>query len=109
MRLIGYFRGDVNAATEASSLQSAARRYGVTLLSIIDDSNSPRSLESPGLQRAIREIKGGGADGLIVTQLNRFSHGYSIVEMAQAFTKNGLHMTVDAPDGNDTTLYILTK
>jgi DNA invertase Pin-like site-specific DNA recombinase len=63
----------------ASALEAMCERCGWQLLEIIRDSDEGRSLERPGLRRALERILAGEATGLLMNTLER--HSRSIVDL----------------------------
>jgi len=81
-RAIGYVRVScesqsergVSLAAQEAKLRSYAALYDVTLVEVIvDAAASARSLDRPGLQRALAALKRGDADALLVAKLDRLT------------------------------------
>jgi DNA invertase Pin-like site-specific DNA recombinase len=81
--LVGYARGAADeppwpslslVAQEWAITDAAAGLVGVELVEVIrDDDQSGKTLDRPGLERALRVVADGEADGLIVSKLDRLS------------------------------------
>lgn len=82
IRLVGYLR--VSTAEQADSglgldaqratITGEARRRGFELVELCEDRGvSGKTLDRPGLTRALERVEDGGADGIIVAKLDRLS------------------------------------
>lgn len=89
MKIIGYCRvsTDEQAASglgleaQEARIRAYADLYGHSLVGIIRDSASGKSLNRPGLQDALAMLRDGRAEGLIVAKLDRLTR--SVVDMGQ--------------------------
>ena len=82
LRAIGYVRVSTDQqAQEGVSLQAQETRIRAHCISqelelidlIIDDGYSAKSLERPGIQRALRLLTAGKADAIVVVKLDRLT------------------------------------
>jgi len=82
LRVIGYIRvsteeqavDGVSLAAQREKLTAYARLYDLHLVEIIEDAGeSGKTLNRPGLQRALDLIRRGEADGLLIAKLDRLS------------------------------------
>ena len=82
LRVIGYIRvsteeqaeDGVSLAAQREKLVAYARLYDLNLVEIIEDAaQSAKTLNRPGLQRALATIRRGEADGLLIAKLDRLS------------------------------------
>ncbi len=82
MKVIGYIRvsteeqaaGGVSLAAQREKLAAYAKLYELDLVEVIEDAGqSGKTLQRPGLQRALEAIRRGRADGLLIVKLDRLS------------------------------------
>jgi DNA invertase Pin-like site-specific DNA recombinase len=82
MRVIGYVRvstqeqadGGVSLAAQEAKVRAYAALHDLELVDvIIDAGQSAKTLNRPGLQRALAMLKGRKADGVVVAKLDRLS------------------------------------
>jgi len=82
MKVIGYIRvsteeqatDGVSLATQREKLNGYAKLYDLELVEIIEDAGeSGKTLNRPGLQRALAMIRRGQAGGLLIAKLDRLS------------------------------------
>ena len=82
MKVIGYIRvsteeqasDGVSLATQREKLNGYAKLYDLELVEIIEDAGqSGKTLDRPGLQRALAMIRKGQAEGLLIAKLDRLS------------------------------------
>ncbi len=81
LRLIAYTRvstdeqarSGLGAAAQRAKIAEAVARDGHELVEIIADTESGKTLQRPGLHRALESIAAGEADGLIASKLDRVS------------------------------------
>jgi len=90
MRLVLYCRVSTEEqATEGVSLaaqrargEAYAKLYGHELVAVEEDAGiSAKSLRRPGLRRALKALRAGGADGVLVAKLDRLTR--SVGDLAQ--------------------------
>jgi DNA invertase Pin-like site-specific DNA recombinase len=81
-RLLGYCRvstaeqaaGGVSLDDQRAKIAAYAQLYGLEIVDvIIDDGVSAKTLDRPGLRRALAMLDAGEADGLLVTKLDRLT------------------------------------
>jgi site-specific DNA recombinase len=81
-RVVGYVRVSLDKQAEhgvsldaqEEKLRAYATLYGLELVALIsDEGESAKSLERPGLQRALGMLEAGEADGLLVAKLDRLT------------------------------------
>jgi len=82
MKVIGYIRvsteeqasDGVSLATQREKLQGYAKLYDLELVEIIEDAGqSGKTLDRPGLQKALATIRRGEAGGMLIAKLDRLS------------------------------------
>ena len=82
MKVIGYVRvsteeqasDGVSLATQREKLNGYAKLYDLELVEIIEDAGqSGKTLDRPGLQKALSMIRSGKAAGLVIAKLDRLS------------------------------------
>lgn len=82
MKVVGYTRvsteeqasGGFSLAAQREKLEQYCRLYDLELVEIIEDAGvSAKSLDRPGLQRALKMLKGKQAVGLVIAKLDRLS------------------------------------
>ena len=82
VKAIGYVRVSteeqasegVSLAAQRAKLIAYASLYEIELVEIIEDAGvSAKSLDRPGLKRALQKLKAGEAEGLLVAKLDRLS------------------------------------
>ena len=82
LRLLGYMRvstaeqaeSGLGLAAQETSIVETAKARGFILVDVVrDEGESGKTLERPGLERALRTIAAGDADGLMVAKLDRLS------------------------------------
>src|SRR5208282_3101341 len=82
MRVIGYPRVSTeeqatsgqSLSAQRSKLEAYAKLYDLELVEIIEDAGeSGKTLNRPGLQRALAMIRAGEADGLVICKLDRLT------------------------------------
>ena len=82
MKVIGYIRvsteeqasDGVSLATQREKLNGYAKLYDLELVEIIEDAGqSGKTLDRPGLQKALSMIRSGKAAGLVIAKLDRLS------------------------------------
>jgi DNA invertase Pin-like site-specific DNA recombinase len=89
MRVVGYVRvsteeqasGGVSLAAQRDKIVAYAKLYDLELVEVIEDPGvSGKTLDRPGLTRALQLLKQGAADGLVVAKLDRLTR--SVADMA---------------------------
>lgn len=88
LQLIGYARVSTDEQAmygygldaQEAKLHEHARRAGAELVVIRDEAISGKTLERPGLMRALARIAAGDADGLVVAKLDRLTR--SVIDFA---------------------------
>src|SRR5262245_9845331 len=89
MRVIGYIRvsteeqatAGVSLSAQAEKVRAYCALYDLTLLEVVEDAGaSAKTLERPGLQRALSALRRGEADGVVVAKLDRLTR--SVADMA---------------------------
>ena len=82
MNVVGYVRvateqqadGGVSIDAQREKLFAYAKAMDLTLVEVIEDAGeSAKTLNRPGLRRALSMLEGGEADGLLVTKLDRLT------------------------------------
>ena len=82
MKVIAYARvsttdqadNGVSLEAQAAKLSAYASLYDLTIVETIEDAGeSAKSLDRPGLQRALAMLKRGEADGLVIVKLDRLT------------------------------------
>jgi site-specific DNA recombinase len=82
MRVIGYIRvstdeqasGGQSLGAQRAKIQDYARLYDLELVAVIEDAGvSAKSLNRPGLQKALAMLRAGKADGLVIAKLDRLT------------------------------------
>jgi site-specific DNA recombinase len=82
MRVIGYIRvstdeqatGGQSLGAQRAKLHDYARLYDLELVAVIEDAGvSAKSLNRPGLQKALAMLRAGKADGLVIAKLDRLT------------------------------------
>lgn len=90
MKAIGYCRvsteeqaaDGVSLAAQEAKVRAYAALYDIELTEVIVDAGqSAKTLDRPGLQRALALLKSGKADGLIVAKLDRLTR--SVADLAE--------------------------
>lgn len=104
MRVIGYVRTstvdqEAGATAQAKEIRRTCKaRKALALVTIVEEHVSGASLERPGLQAAIEELRAGRADGLMVTKLDRLSRSTrDAAELFKVFADNGWELIVLDP------------
>lgn len=80
-RLIGYARVSTDSQADAGVSLSAQRAkmalyaelHGVELVEVVSETASARSLDRPKLQRILRDLRKGKADGILALKLDRLT------------------------------------
>ena len=88
LELIGYARVSTDEQAlygygldaQEAKLREHARRAGAEMVVIRDEGSSGKTLERPGLMRALTRIAAGDADGLVVAKLDRLTR--SVIDFA---------------------------
>ncbi len=89
MRVIGYIRVStdeqatqgVSLAAQAAKVRGYCNLYDLEMVELIEDPGaSAKTLERPGLERALEMLERGAADGIVVAKLDRLTR--SVVDMA---------------------------
>ncbi len=89
MRAIGYVRvsteeqatDGVSLAAQEAKVRAYAALYEIELVEVvIDAGQSAKTLDRPGLQRALAALKSGKVDGLVVAKLDRLTR--SVADLA---------------------------
>lgn len=89
MRAIGYVRvsteeqatDGVSLAAQEAKVRAYAALYEIELIEVVVDAGqSAKTLDRPGLQRALAALKSGKADGLVVAKLDRLTR--SVADLA---------------------------
>jgi DNA invertase Pin-like site-specific DNA recombinase len=89
MRVVGYVRvsteeqatGGVSLGAHRDKIIAYAKLYDLELVEMIEDAGvSGKTLDRPGLTRALQMLKQGAADGLVVAKLDRLTR--SVADMA---------------------------
>lgn len=82
MKVIGYVRvstdeqatDGVSLEAQRAKLQAYAALYDLELVEVVADAGeSAKTLNRPGLQRAMAMLKQGGADGMLIAKLDRLT------------------------------------
>lgn len=82
MNVVGYVRvstehqadGGVSIDAQREKLTAYAKAMDLNLVEVIEDAGaSAKTLDRPGLRRALSILEGGQADGLLVTKLDRLT------------------------------------
>jgi site-specific DNA recombinase len=68
-------RSGAGLAAQRQAVERACSQRGYDLLEIVEETNgvSAKSLEHPGIMRALEELGAGRADALMVAKLDRLS------------------------------------
>lgn len=118
VRLIGYIRvsaiggregeGYISPAVQRESIAAYATELGgdVTVWEQ-DEDFTGGNMDRPGFQRALNQLRSGGADGLVVMDMSRFSRSSAdglaivreIVDRGQVFASATEHMDPQTPTG----------
>lgn len=118
MRLIGYIRvsaiggrqgeGYISPAVQRESIAAYATELGgeVTVWEQ-DEDFTGGNMDRPGFQRALNQLRAGGADGIVVMDMSRFSRSSAdglaivreIVDRGQVFASATEHMDPHTPTG----------
>jgi len=86
MNIIGYIRvsteeqvtSGCSLSAQAEKIRAYADLYELSLIDIVEDpGQSGKSLDRPGLQKALDMIKEGKAEGILVTKLDRLTRSVS--------------------------------
>ena len=94
MKVIGYTRvsteeqanSGVSLAAQEQKLRAYAELYDLQLVEVIEDAGqSAKSLNRPGLQRALELLRGGQAEGILVAKLDRLTR--NVADMASLITE----------------------
>lgn len=94
MKVIGYVRvsteeqasSGVSLAAQTQKLRAYADLYDLDLVTIIEDAGqSAKSLNRPGITRALEMLRAGEAEGLLVAKLDRLTR--SVADMAALITE----------------------
>jgi DNA invertase Pin-like site-specific DNA recombinase len=89
MRVIGYIRvsteeqatAGVSLSAQAEKVRAYCALYDLTLVELVEDAGvSAKTLERPGLQRALCALHRGEAEGVVVAKLDRLTR--SVADMA---------------------------
>lgn len=97
-RFIGYVRvstqeqavSGLGLDAQRSTIAAEARRRGFELVSVCEDAGvSGKTLDRPGLARALELVEAGEADGIIVAKLDRFSR--SLLDFAGLTERSRCH------------------
>ncbi|MHB2018811.1 MAG: recombinase family protein [Candidatus Xenobia bacterium] len=103
MKVIGYARVSteeqathgVSLAAQVEKLRGYAQLYELELVDVVEDAGfSGKSLQRPGLQRVLEQLRIGAAEGLLVAKLDRLTR--SVSDMA---TLIGEYFGTDAKAG----------
>jgi DNA invertase Pin-like site-specific DNA recombinase len=95
VRVIGYVRVSTDEqASEGVSLDAQSERvraycglYGLDLVDLVSDpGESAKTLERPGLNRALAYLDAGQADGLVIAKLDRLTR--SVADLATLLTRH---------------------
>ncbi|HWB13363.1 MAG TPA: recombinase family protein [Pirellulales bacterium] len=82
MKVIGYVRVSTeeqanegqSLGNQRSKLSQYATLYDIELVDVVEDAGvSAKSLDRPGLRRALARIRGGEAEGLLIAKLDRLT------------------------------------
>jgi site-specific DNA recombinase len=79
MRVVLYVRAStddqqITLETQRAKLAQYAALYDLVVVAVIEDAGeSAKSLDRPGIQRALAMLKSGDADGLVVAKLDRLT------------------------------------
>src|SRR6476661_5883591 len=82
MRVIGYIRvstdeqatGGQSLGAQRAKINDYARLYDLELVAVIEDAGvSAKSLNRPGLQKALAMLRSGKVDGLVIAKLDRLT------------------------------------
>jgi site-specific DNA recombinase len=98
MKLVGYCRVSTNEqaedgqslATQRAVLERHAAERGDELVAVIEDpGESGKSLDRPGLQRALRMLADREVDGLVVVKLDRLTRSVrDVADLAEWFDRH---------------------
>lgn len=112
MRVIGYTRvsteeqaqGGISLDAQAAKVRAYCALYEHDLVDlVVDAGESASSLERPGLQRVLRMLERGEADGLVVTQLDRLTRSLADwLELLKIFAGDGRARLLSVGDYVDT-------
>jgi site-specific DNA recombinase len=89
MRVIGYIRvsteeqatAGVSLSAQTEKVRAYCALYDLTMVELVEDAGvSAKTLERPGLQRALAALRRGEADGIVVAKLDRLTR--SVADMA---------------------------
>jgi len=89
MRVIGYVRvsteeqatSGVSLSAQAAKVRAYSDLYNLDLLDVIEDAGvSAKTLDRPGLARALAALRSGAAEGIVVAKLDRLTR--SVGDMA---------------------------
>lgn len=83
-KIVGYIRvstakQEISPEAQRSALERYADLYELTLVEVITETGSAKSLARPGLQRALALLKAGEADGILIAKLDRLTR--SVVDL----------------------------
>lgn len=112
MKLIGYPRVSTEEqAAEGISLDAQRARleaycsaFGHELVEVIADAGvSAKSLKRPGLRRALKMLRAGQADGLLVVKLDRLTRSIrDLVDLVDKYFKPGKSALISVGESIDT-------
>ena len=105
MKVVAYIRVSTDKQTDQGcsldvqreKVALYARLHDLALVDIIEDAGeSAKSLERPGLQRALAMLRNGEANGLLVTKLDRLTRSLRDLDtlIANYFTTSVLMSTL---------------
>lgn len=104
MRIIGYVRTsthdqEAGATAQAKEITRTCKaRKALELVTIVEEHVSGATLERPGLQACIEELREGRADGLMVTKLDRLSRSTrDAAELFKVFADNNWELVILDP------------
>ena len=95
MRVVGYVRvstdeqasGGVSLKAQTDKVRAYSGLYGLDLVEVIaDPGQSGKSLNRPGLKRALAMLASGGVEGLVIAKLDRLTR--SVADLAELLTSH---------------------
>lgn len=112
VKLVGYTRVSteeqasegVSLDAQRARLQAYAHAFGHELVELIEDAGvSAKSLKRPGLKRALKLLRSGLADGLLVTKIDRLTRNVrDLVDLTDRYFGNGRHVLASVAEAIDT-------
>jgi site-specific DNA recombinase len=112
LRLIGYPRVSteeqasegISLAAQRARLEAYCAALGHELVAVIEDAGvSAKSIKRPGLQRALRMLRKGEADGLLVVKLDRLTRSVrDLVDLVDKYFRPGKSALISVGESIDT-------